>query len=182
MCKNATATAASLMAAIEPTIKNLLTVTNLLNTPQGAAAIKAYDAALAALQSWKSGTPAQDVLEVISDFQVAFNALPIPAAYSALVNIILAGVETVIGVLTANSPVQSAPAVGDPVAGEKFAASDEEITAMHQVHTAADTTAKVQALVPGFKRSIWHSPESQYTKAWNGAVDDGGFPAELKTA
>ena len=57
-----------------------------------------------------------------------------------------------------------------------------EIQAMHAASVAVDTTAKVQTLVPGFKRSIFHSPESQYNKAWNDAVDQGGFPDTLKTA
>ena len=54
MCKNATKTAASLMAAIEPTIKSLLAATGQLNTPNGVAAMNAYDAALAAIQAWQS--------------------------------------------------------------------------------------------------------------------------------
>jgi hypothetical protein len=177
MCQNATKTAASLMAAIEPTIKSLLTEANLLNTPDGIAAMNAYDAALAALQVWKSGTTAQNVLELIGDFQTVFNTLPIPAQYLTLTNIILAGIETVIGVLTANSP---APPVDDVTAASATVAGPDELQAMHQAAVAADTTAKVQALVPGFKHSIWHSPESQYKKAWNGAVDSGGFPATLK--
>lgn len=182
MCQNAVKTAGSLMAAIEPTIKSLLTVTGVINTPEGEAAIAAYDAALAATQNWVSGTPAQDALQLIGDFQTAFNAvvalLPLPPLYTALINIILAGVETVIGVLTANSPAPTAPT---PVVGSA-AAAPEEVQAMHVAHTIADTTTKVQTLVPGFKRSIWHSPASQYKTAWNNAVDAGNFPQELKTA
>ena len=172
MCVNATKTAASLMAAIEPTIKSLLTETNLISTPEGIAAMKAYDAALLALQSWKSGTTAQNVLQLIGDFQTVFNALPLPTTVSVLANIILAGIETVIGVLTANSPAPAAPV------GASLAAEDAQ--AFHQAHVAAETSAKVAVLVPGFKRSIFHSPESQYTKAWNGAVASGGFPANMK--
>jgi hypothetical protein len=179
MCKNAVATAANLMQAIEPTIKSLLTETNLINTPDGISAINAYNAALLALQGWQSGTASETVLELIGAFQAVFNTLPLPTTVQTLTNIILAGIETVIGVITANSPVPSAPAVGDPVAGEPLAASDEEINGMHVAHTIADTTAKVQVLVPGFKRSIWHSPESQYNTAWNKAVADGGFDSAL---
>jgi hypothetical protein len=132
--------------------------------------MNAYNAALVALQNWQSGTAAQTVLELIAAFQSVFNVLPIPAELATLVNIILAGVETVIGVLTANSP---AP-VG--VAGD---ATEEETQAMYQAHVVADTTAKVTALVPTFKRSIWHSPASQYTKAWNDAVIGGKFSTAL---
>lgn len=173
MCKNATSTAASLMAAIKPSLVSLLTYENIANTPNGIAAINAYDAALAAVQNWKSGTTATDVLQVIAAFQTAFNALPIPPADAALANIILAGVEAVIGVLAANSPAPSAPT---PTVG---AASEEEITAAHQAQVAVETEAKVIALVPEFKRSIWHSAAHQYKSTWNGAVHKGNFPATL---
>lgn len=175
MCQKAASTAAALMSAIRPTIVSLLTLANLAQTPDGIAALKAYDAAVTALQAWQSGTPAQNVLELIGDFQTIFNALPLPATVTALANIILAGIETVIGVLTANSP-----ALATMSSLTANFAEAHDVTAMHQAFVAADTTAKVQALVPGFKRSIWHSPESQYNKAWNGAVDAGGFPAALK--
>lgn len=175
MCKNATKTAASLMAAIEPTIKSLLAITGQTDTTNGIAAMTAYDAALVALQNWKSGTTAQNVLQLIGDFQTVFNTLPIPAQYVALANIILAGVEAVIGVIDANQPAPAA-AVG-LVLGEDAA---EDTQAAHQATVAVDTTAKVQALVPGFKRSIFHSPESQYKGQWNKAVDDGGLDSILK--
>ena len=173
MCKNAMKTAASVMAAIEPTIKNLLSLIGQTDTVAGLAAIAAYNAALTALQNWQSGTPAQTVLELISALQAAFNAVttavPISPAIQALVNVILAGIETVIGIVTANSPA--------PLSTEE---THEETQAMHQAAVAADTTAKVQTLVPGFKRSIFHSPESQYDNAWNKAVDAGGFDSSLK--
>jgi hypothetical protein len=161
------------MLAIEPTIKSLLTLTGIINTPQGIAAMAAYNAALTALQGWQSGTAAQTVLELMAAFQSVFNTLPIPATYQVLVNIILAGIETVIGVLTANSPAPAAPV------GVKAHADTQ---AMHASFVAMDTTSKVEALVPGFKRSIWHSPESQYNKAWDNAVTTGGFDSSLKVA
>jgi hypothetical protein len=160
MCKNATKTAASLMAALEPTIKSLLTATGQLNTPNDIAAMNAYDAALAALENWQSGTPAQTVLELIAAFQSVFATLPIPANVEMFANIILGGITAVIGIVTANSPA--------PTGAEVHA----ETQAMHQADVAAATSAKVAALVPGFKRSIWHSPESQYNKVWNAAVDE----------
>jgi len=73
--------------------------------------------------------------------------------------------------VTANSPAPAAPA--DIVA-------HDEVQAAHVAETVATTTAKVQTLVPGFKRSIWHSPESQYKSAWNKAVEAGSYPATLK--
>ena len=174
MCKNAMKTAASVMAAIEPTIKNLLSLIGQTDTATGLAAIAAYNAALTALENWQSGTSAQTVLELISALQASFNAVtaavPISPAIQALVNVILAGIETVIGIVTANSPAPDSTEVP----------AHAETQAMHQAAVAADTQAKVQALVPGFKRSIFHSPESQYDNAWNNAVDAGGFDPSLK--
>jgi hypothetical protein len=86
--------------------------------------------------------------------------------------VIFAGIEAVIGVITANSPAPAAPAGST--------ASADDLQALHQADVAVNTQAKVQSLVPGFKRSIWHSPESQYKTAWNNAVDAGGFPYTLK--
>ena len=172
MCTNAVKTAASLMEAIEPTIKTLLTETGLINTPAAQTALTEYDDALTAIQNWQSGTPAQEALEAIGIFQTAFNALPLPATVETLTNIVLAGIETVIGVLTANSPAPAAPA--------DATAAPEDLHPLHQAAVIADTTAKVQALVPGFKRSIWHSAAHQYNDAWNKAVAEGGFPATLQ--
>jgi hypothetical protein len=163
------------MAAIEPTLKSLLTYAKLLDTPEGQAAIAAYDAALVAVQGWKSGTPAQNVLTLIGDFQTVFATLPIPANVETLVNIILAGIETVIGVLTANSPAPG-PTVG---VAKSDAASPEERTALYQVHVIAETTAKVKTLVPTFQRSFWHSASYQYKKTWNDQLTIGGFPQTM---
>ena len=178
MCRNAQSTAVSLMTAIEPTLKSLLSYLGQTSTPQGIAVINAYDAALAAVKSWQSGTNAQNALELIGDLQVVFNALvqslPVPNNVVVLVNIILAGLEAVLGVLAANSPAPPAPA--------DATASDEEIQVQHQLKVAQDTTAKVGTLVPDFHRSIWHSPASQYNSTWNKGVDEGGFPASMKAA
>ena len=174
MCQNASKTAATLMAAIEPTIKSLLTVTNLINTPNGIAAIAAYDAALLAVQGWQSGTSAQDVLQLIADFQTIFNTLPLPANVQTLTNIVLGGIEAVIAVLVANSPAPAAPA------GSTAEPEDLQIT--HQVVTATEAMVKVHALIPGIKLNRHGSTVDQYNKAWNSAVDAGGFAQTLKVA
>lgn len=178
MCRNAASTAASLMEAIEPTLKSLLSFLGQSNTQQGLAVIAAYDAALVALRAWKSGSSAENVLQVIGDFQTVFNALAqtmvLPPQVVVLVNIILAGIEAVIGVIAANSPAPAAPA--------DSTASAEEVTAQYQLHVAKETEAKVTVLVPQFKRSIWHSAASQYKNTWNDGVHAGGFPDEMKAA
>jgi len=176
MCQNAQGTAVSLLTAIEPTIKNLLTVTGVINTDEGNQIITYYDAALAAVKNWQNGTPAQNAIQAINDLQEALPLLPIPALYQALLSVILAGITTVLGVLSANSP---APLSTDPADGIPTA-EPHEIQAAHQAKIAVDTTAEVEKLVPGFKRSIFHSPASQYQKAWDSAVDQASIPTDQK--
>jgi hypothetical protein len=165
MCKNATNTAASLMAAIEPDLVNLLNLLNVSKTPDGAAAINAFNAAQAALAAWTPGTTAQTVVEALNAFTAVFDVLPIPEDAKALANVIDAGIVTIIAVITANSP---APA---PAAGST---AGEEHQALHALSVAEDATAKVSKLVPGFKRSHFHGAAHQYKQAWNGAVTKAG--------
>lgn len=170
MCKNAEATVASLMGAIEPSLINLLTLLNVASTPAGQAAINAYNVALQAVRNWVPGSSAADVIEVINAFTQAFdvvvNSLPVPAEVKGLVDVISAGIVVVIGVLGGNSPVPVSPA---PSVG---AASEEELAHAHQSEIAKDTEAKVAALVPSFKRSKFHSIDHQWKGAWNHAVDE----------
>ena len=50
----------------------------------------------------------------------------------------------------------------DPTAG-----TAEEIQAAYQHEVALDTEARVTKLVPGFKRSIFTSPQHQFRGTWN---------------
>jgi hypothetical protein len=100
------------------------------------------------IQNWVPGTTAQNVLQLITAFTAVFDTLPLPPNVALYVNIITAGITAVIAILTANSP---APA--------SLLGAHEETQAMHQAAVAADAAAKVAVLVPGFKRSIFHSPE-----------------------
>jgi hypothetical protein len=160
MCSNAVATVADLMEAIEPTLVNLLTVLGIADTPTGQAAINAYNAALTAVENWKPGTSAEDVIQVINAFTQVFNTLPIPADAKSLADIISAGVVVVISVLTGNSSAA-------PDADSQKKVQDE-------------AAAKVQVLVPGYKES-WRSKvlaafgdhtvaASEYKGAWNKGV------------
>jgi hypothetical protein len=178
MCRNATATAATLLAAIRPTLVNLLTLEGIADTPDGIAAIAAFDAAEKALASWTPGTSAQTVIQSLNALTQVFSTLPVPAEYKALANIIDAGIVTVIAVVTANSPAPAPPIFGLGVADAH--AAPEETQAMHVAHVVASTTSKVGELVPGFKHSIWHSPASQYKGAWNKAVSKDPKLAALK--
>jgi hypothetical protein len=153
------------MEAIQPGLTNLLTVTGIASTADGQAAIKAYNAALVAVQGWTPGTTAQNVIQVIDAFTAVFNTLPFPTEVQTLVDIVSAGIVTVIGVLTANSP---APV--NAAASTEPQATAEETHALHQAAVIESTTAQVQKLVPSFKRSIFTSPAHQYKNTWNGGV------------
>lgn len=165
MCQRAAETAASVMAGIEPTLVQLLTFTGVAATPEGQAAIKAFNTAQQALASWQSGTSAQTAIEAINAFTSVFDVLPIPADLITLENIISAGVVTVIGILSANSP---APVTAS---AEDVTADPEHTQALYAHAVAASTEKKVNNLVPGFKRSLFHSAAHQYKSAWNKAVD-----------
>lgn len=162
MCKNASSTVAALMGAVEPSLVDLLTFLGIASTPNGQAAINAYNVALQAVQNWKPGTTAADVIQVINAFTAIFNTLPIPDDAKSFADIISAGIVVVIGVLTGNSPA--------PVAPAEATASADEIQAAHAVDVAHETEAQVRALLPGFRRSIWHSPAHQYKGIWNKQV------------
>jgi uncharacterized protein GlcG (DUF336 family) len=88
MCQNAVKTAASMMSSIEPTLVNLLTLLGISTTPDGAAAINAYNAAEKAVAAWKPGTPSQDVVQAIDAFTAVFDKLPIPADGKLLADVI----------------------------------------------------------------------------------------------
>ena len=173
MCKAADKTVGALMTAIEPTLKSFLADLGIATTPEGVAAINAYDAALAAVEAWVPGSTSADVIQVINAFTQVFNTLPVPQEFKVFADLITAGIVTVIGVITGNSPAPTAPA--------DATASAEELSASHALDTAKATEETVQALVPGFKRSLFHSPASQYTSQWNKDADAAGKP-ELKVA
>lgn len=171
MCPNAAATAASVMAGIEPTLQQILNATGLAATPDGIAAINAYNAAEADLKNWTPGTAGTETLELITDFQEAFAALPLPPDVELYGNLILGGIVTVIGIVNANSPA--------PVAA---GANVEPATPpeMHQAVVAADTVKQLHALVPGLKLSRFHGAKEQYDNAWNNLVDTHPVPGLAK--
>lgn len=171
MCQNAAKTAGGVMAAIEPELKSLLAGTGQLNTPNGIAAINAYEAADKVLLAWTPGTNAQNVIQVIGAFTTVFNTLPIPDNYKLYADVISAGIVTVIGIVTGNSPAPAPPA---------GVVAHEETQAMYAAEVASMTAEKVQRLVPTFQRSIFHSPESQSKKTWNNLVDTNPAPGIVK--
>jgi len=176
MCQNAKQTAINLLTAIEPTIVALGKQLGLSADPIFTTVITEYNNALTALQSWVPGNVATEVEQALSVLQTAVSSLPIPASIQTLVNIILAGLTAVVGVISANSP---APLPVNPPTPTPAAASAEETQGQFAAHVAADTAARVEALVPGFKRSIFHSPQHQYKTVWNDEVKHLGLPEEM---
>ena len=179
MCKSAAATAAVLMKAIEPTIVQLLTLEGIANTPAGTSAINAFNAALTAVESWKSGTTSADVIQLINAFVAVFDTLPLPPTVQTLVSIITAGIEGVIAAITANSPAPVTTEGTTPVAADA-AAEAEAVQTIHAHSVANAAEAKVTALT-GYKPSTLDKarvalgdtalPAIKYKQVWNGAVD-----------
>ena len=170
MCVNAQKTIINLMAEIEPSIVALGNEAGISTNPLFETAVAEYNVALKAVEAWTSGTAAQEVIEVVNDLEAGIDVLPIPAAVQTLANIILAGIATVVAVLSANSP---APVAAIPTTDAEPLpdATPEEAQGLHQAAVAADAQARIGELVPGFKRSIWHSAGAQYKSEWNKECD-----------
>lgn len=163
MCQAAAKTAAELMTALEPELKNSLTVFGVPAATQ-TAIFNAYDAADKAIANWTPGTTSQVAIEAVEALQRVFDALPVPPEDQLIADAVSALIVTILGVLSGNT---AAPA------GTSQSA--------HEAMVIAETTAHVQKLVPGFKRSFFHSVDSQAKKAYNQACDKTGHP-EAKVA
>jgi len=150
MCQNAASSIAATLANIEPTLVSVETILGVINTPEGQASIKEFNALQAALANWTQGTSAETIIQLINDFTAGFNTLVatipvVPPEVVLLVDVISAGLVTVIGLLKGNSPAP-APAGGGtvtPSAQKAYAAK-----------VMADTEAQVSLLVPGYKLTL----------------------------
>ena len=189
MCQNAEKTAAELMQEIEPTLVSLLELEGIANTPDGQAAINAYNAALTAVQNWVPGTTSQTVVQLINAFTAVFDTLPIPTEAIGLENLIAAGVVTVITVITANSPTTAATSASEQGASAEEIAKVQEIGA-HEIANSGE--AQVEKLT-GLKASAWdkaraalgdtHVAAARYRSEWNkGCETMGGKYVSLKLA
>lgn len=173
MCKNAEKTAASVMLAIEPELKGLLTILGQSTTPEGIAAINAYDAAEATLANWIPGSAPDVAIEAVNAFEGIFQTLPIPEDAKALAALIAGGVDAVLGIIKANSPV---PAPSEVAPGTE-AAAVHQIFSAHAIGTA--TEAKVQAstgvtisAIDKARIAVGDTSviPKKWTKEWNAAV------------
>jgi hypothetical protein len=160
MCKEAAPTISAVLVDIRPTIVDVETILGVVNTPDGQASMVAYDAIAADFANWVPGTSAQTVIQAIQDFTSGFNAVVaaipvVPPEVAAMIDTISAGLVIVIGLLSGNATTDSA----------------------EQDKIIADTYAKVRAIKPGFKESLWDKGRAalgdhmvvanKYKKYWN---------------
>ena len=158
MCKNATATAAQLMAGIRPTLVSFLTLENVPAATQ-TSVLAAYDAADTAVANWTPATGATAVVEAVNAADQIFDALPVPPADKVFADLISAAFTSVIAIIEANSTT-------DPVA-------QNEITAK----AVQDVNEKVPGAFKyhkGIFAAFQASPEKQYHTVWNNKANSMG--------
>jgi hypothetical protein len=167
MCENAEKTALALFEALTPTISTLLNEFGQSGTVLGGTILTIISDITTDLQNWKPGTTSQNIIAALGDLSANVQDLPIPATAKLLLGTVLAGIEAIVTVLSANSPAPTG-----------------QTQAQFAAHEAAAGLQKVSALVPGFKyrRGLFaHSPQAQYNEQWNKSCDTSGFP-QLKVA
>lgn len=154
MCKNATATAAALMAGIEPTLTSFLKLENVDPATQ-AQVIASYEAAQQAVAQWTPGSTATVVVEAVQALDSIFNTLPVPDIDKALAGIISAGFTSVIAIIEANSTTDT--------------------VAQHEI--TAKAVIDVNAKAPGafhYHKGVFAAfqadPAKQYHNAWHKEV------------
>jgi hypothetical protein len=180
MCKNASANVGELLNAIEPTVEGLLSVEGLTNTPEGQTIITEFKTAITAAENWQPGDDIAVATEALNAFNDGFQALPIPEDAKVLEGVIEGGVVIVLGIFEAHPATTATTATEDTAAPATAHIVDAHANV---VAVTAATSAKVATLVPGFKPSIFHSPQSQYNSEWNKAVKKSGPKyAHLKVA
>jgi hypothetical protein len=165
MCTNANKVVENLLAALKIPIDNLLAVLNVPATTI-ASVDAAYNAALAALQNFTPGTALETAIQAVEALDSVFNALPVPDLYKGVAAAIAAAIAGILGTLEGLAP---APA---------------GVTAeAHLAHATAETAARVQAILPGYKSSwterVLHPdswPVIEFRKQVNTAWVAAGHP------
>lgn len=182
MCQQSEAQVLNVVKASESTIITLLTEAKIISTAQGQTIETDFEALIADVQNWKSGTPADAAIQVVQDIEAALPLLPIPPPYNILVPVALAGLTTILTLLGANSP---APAIAN--AGELTA----HVQTLHAHSVAAQGEAKVESLT-GYKPSTMDKARAmmgdsgiaakKYKQVWNETIETNGLPDTLKAA
>lgn len=159
MCKKATSMVANLMKVERPTLVSLMEAEHVPADTQ-TSTLAAYDAAEAALATWEAGSASETVIELLNAALSELTALQslLPPGSLGLLGVIIAGVEAIVGIVSANSTTNEAD----------------------QAEKVDAAVAKVQLTVPDFKLS-WvdkvkaaagddHVAANHYKHAWNEAV------------
>lgn len=110
MCKLSETQVLNAAQAVETTAITFLTSLSLISTAEGQTITTDFKTLLTDIQGWKSGTPVDDIEQVVGYIQSGLSLLPIPAEYQAGLQIILGGLEGVLVLLGANSADTSVPA------------------------------------------------------------------------
>ncbi len=155
MCKNATATAAGLLAGIEPTLVQFLKLENIPAEEQ-ATVIAAYDAAVTAVAAWKPGSTGTVAVEAVQALNSIFQTLPVPDQDKVFASLITAGLTSVIAIIEANSTTN----------------------VLEQHAITAKAVTDVNAMAPGafkYHKGVFavfqDSPAEAYHNAWHKKVE-----------
>jgi hypothetical protein len=135
------ATLSALVSEIGSAISGI--VTQIGNTALAAQLSSLFAAAAAAIASWKSGTIATSIIQILTDIETNLNLLPPGTPYEGLIELALGAIIAVIQILSGSSSA-STPAV--------------KLTAPNGQYVRA---------IPPFKLPGVESPKAAFIKAWN---------------
>jgi hypothetical protein len=156
MCKNATATAAALLAGIEPTLTAFLKLEN-ISADEQASVIAAYEAAQKAVATWTPGSTGTVAVEAVQALNSIFQTLPVPDVDKVFASLITAGLTSVIAIIEANSTTN----------------------VLEQHAITAKAVTDVNAMAPGafkYHKGIFAvfqaDPAKEYHNAWHKQVQN----------
>lgn len=184
MCQDAQKTVPAFLEVAQKATINLLTLSGTINTAEGQQIVKDFATVEGDIASWTPGLPATEAIEVLTDINAALPLIPMPPLYEMTVSIAIGLITAAIGLFSGNGQVTDEN--GTPV----IAPTETQIRA-HAIHVMAETSAKINTIVPGAHFSVkraalmlpGHSPADQGKRFWNEHVDENKeLPPALKVA
>jgi hypothetical protein len=109
-------------------------------------------AAIKAIEGWKSGTPAQDVVEIINDLIDDVNLFPVSPTYQVVITIALDGLKSIIVML------------------EEHSSGPTQVAAVKVMERITQEGSHAAWVPP----TVVYEGTRQFTSAWNKAVSQ--FP------
>lgn len=167
MCS--TQTVAQLLGGVITSANNFGNVLGLTDNTAFKIILEELNQAEVDVQNWKKGSPAQNIIQILTDVSVGLKPL-VPPEDELIANVILAGITTVIGILDGNQSVPTPTGA---------TANDTQIKE-HQAEVAMHTMSQVKTLVPGFHYRkgflglFRENPEHAYYDNWNEVVKQAG--------